>query len=155
MSCRGETRPTRSASSRLFSHPGIGLVHSRLSLVDLNPRSARPFWDRSGRYCLVYEAARAAIMTSALDGVSRILVVQGLRHRSAPIRVTPRCDKSPQMPPSRANVASPQGCTGKPDPACHFVRSHEPEVLRCSQTHEGGCFVPVEEIVHKERKKLP
>jgi asparagine synthase (glutamine-hydrolysing) len=34
--------------------PGVGLVHTRLSLVDLNARSNQPFWDRTGRYCLVY-----------------------------------------------------------------------------------------------------
>ncbi len=34
--------------------PGIGLVHTRLSLVDLNERSNQPFWDANHRYCLVY-----------------------------------------------------------------------------------------------------
>jgi len=33
---------------------GIGLAHTRLSLLDLHPRSNQPFWDRRGRYCLVY-----------------------------------------------------------------------------------------------------
>jgi len=33
---------------------GIGLVHTRLSLLDLSPRSNQPFWDRARRYCLVY-----------------------------------------------------------------------------------------------------
>ncbi len=33
---------------------GVGLVHQRLSLLDLNSRSDQPFWDESGRYCLVY-----------------------------------------------------------------------------------------------------
>jgi len=33
---------------------GIGLAHTRLSLVDLSPRSNQPFWDASKRYCLVY-----------------------------------------------------------------------------------------------------
>ena len=33
---------------------GIGLAHTRLSLVDLNPRSNQPFWDGSNRYCLVF-----------------------------------------------------------------------------------------------------
>jgi asparagine synthase (glutamine-hydrolysing) len=37
-----------------FSEPGIGLVHTRLSLLDLNERSNQPFWDRERRYCLVY-----------------------------------------------------------------------------------------------------
>ncbi|UCG52302.1 MAG: asparagine synthase (glutamine-hydrolyzing) [Candidatus Latescibacterota bacterium] len=34
--------------------PGIGLVHTRLTLLDLNPRSNQPLWDRSKRYALVY-----------------------------------------------------------------------------------------------------
>ena len=33
---------------------GIGLVHTRLSLLDLNTRSNQPFWDKERRYCLVY-----------------------------------------------------------------------------------------------------
>jgi asparagine synthase (glutamine-hydrolysing) len=32
----------------------IGLAYTRLALLDLNPRSNQPFWDRSHRYCLVY-----------------------------------------------------------------------------------------------------
>jgi asparagine synthase (glutamine-hydrolysing) len=38
----------------IFSDPGVGLVHARLSLIDLNERSNQPFWDRQRRYCLVY-----------------------------------------------------------------------------------------------------
>jgi len=38
----------------IHADPGVGLVHTRLSLVDLNERSNQPFWDRTGRYCLVY-----------------------------------------------------------------------------------------------------
>ena len=38
----------------VFASEGIGLVHTRLSLIDLNPRSHQPFWDKSGRYTLVY-----------------------------------------------------------------------------------------------------
>lgn len=38
----------------LHAEPGVGLVHTRLSLVDLDERSNQPFWDRTGRYCLVY-----------------------------------------------------------------------------------------------------
>ena len=34
--------------------PGIGLVHTRLSLLDLNERSNQPFWDKSKRFALVY-----------------------------------------------------------------------------------------------------
>jgi asparagine synthase (glutamine-hydrolysing) len=37
-----------------YAAPGIGLVHTRLSLLDLNSRSNQPFWDRSHRHCLVY-----------------------------------------------------------------------------------------------------
>lgn len=33
---------------------GVGFAHTRLSLVDLDERSNQPFWDPSGRYCLVY-----------------------------------------------------------------------------------------------------
>ncbi len=40
--------------SGTFADRGVGLVHTRLSLVDLNERSNQPFWDASGRYCLVY-----------------------------------------------------------------------------------------------------
>jgi asparagine synthase (glutamine-hydrolysing) len=38
----------------IVAAPGVGLVHTRLSLIDLNARSNQPFWDREGRYCLVY-----------------------------------------------------------------------------------------------------
>ncbi len=38
----------------IFADKGIGLVHTRLSLLDLNPRSNQPFWDQQRRYCLVY-----------------------------------------------------------------------------------------------------
>ena len=34
--------------------PGIGLAHTRLALLDLNPRSAQPFWDNNREHCLVY-----------------------------------------------------------------------------------------------------
>lgn len=37
-----------------YSRPGVALVHTRLSLVDPNPRSDQPFFDRSGRYALIY-----------------------------------------------------------------------------------------------------
>lgn len=36
------------------SADGIGLVHTRLALVDLDRRSDQPFWDRSSRFALVY-----------------------------------------------------------------------------------------------------
>jgi asparagine synthase (glutamine-hydrolysing) len=38
----------------IYAAGGIGLVHTRLSLIDLNARSNQPFWDRERRYCLVY-----------------------------------------------------------------------------------------------------
>ncbi len=38
----------------VFREPGVGLAHTRLSLLDLSPRSNQPFWDGSQRYCLVY-----------------------------------------------------------------------------------------------------
>jgi asparagine synthase (glutamine-hydrolysing) len=38
----------------MHAEPGVGLVHTRLSLVDLDERRAQPFWDRSGRHCLLY-----------------------------------------------------------------------------------------------------
>jgi asparagine synthase (glutamine-hydrolysing) len=38
----------------IHSEPGVGLVHTRLSLLDLTARSNQPFWDRERRYCLVY-----------------------------------------------------------------------------------------------------
>jgi len=38
----------------IYAARGIGLVHTRLSLLDLNTRSNQPFWDKERRYCLVY-----------------------------------------------------------------------------------------------------
>jgi len=38
----------------IYSNPGIGLVHTRLSLIDLTARSNQPLWDQSGRYVIVY-----------------------------------------------------------------------------------------------------
>jgi asparagine synthase (glutamine-hydrolysing) len=38
----------------IYVGKGIGLAHTRLSLVDLNPRSNQPFWDETGRYVLVF-----------------------------------------------------------------------------------------------------
>ena len=40
--------------SGIYHEPGIGLAHTRLSLVDLDPRSNQPFWDAEGRHCVVY-----------------------------------------------------------------------------------------------------
>lgn len=41
-------------SHGIYSDHGVGLAHTRLSLLDLTPRSDQPFWDRQRRYCLVY-----------------------------------------------------------------------------------------------------
>ena len=63
-----ETRPCESTlrrSAELINHrgpdghgvfvgAGIGLAHTRLSLVDPTERSNQPLWDTNGRYCLVY-----------------------------------------------------------------------------------------------------
>ena len=38
----------------MFAGPGVGLVHTRLSLLDLNERSNQPFWDKEKRFALVY-----------------------------------------------------------------------------------------------------
>ena len=40
-------------STGIYHEAGIGLAHTRLSLVDLDPRSDQPLWDREGRYCLL------------------------------------------------------------------------------------------------------
>ena len=40
--------------SGIHREPGLGLVHTRLSLLDLQPRSNQPFWDSHNRYALVY-----------------------------------------------------------------------------------------------------
>jgi asparagine synthase (glutamine-hydrolysing) len=37
-----------------FAEPGVALVHTRLSLLDLSDRSNQPFWDREKRCALVY-----------------------------------------------------------------------------------------------------
>lgn len=41
-------------NSAVFSAPGIGLAHTRLSLLDPKERSHQPFWDRSHRFGIVY-----------------------------------------------------------------------------------------------------
>jgi asparagine synthase (glutamine-hydrolysing) len=38
----------------MFAEPGVGLVHTRLSLLDLSERSNQPFWDKEKRLALVY-----------------------------------------------------------------------------------------------------
>lgn len=37
-----------------YSDAAISLVHTRLSLVDLESRANQPMWDRKRRYCIVY-----------------------------------------------------------------------------------------------------
>lgn len=60
--------------SGIYSQPGVGLVHTRLSLVDLNPRSNQPFWDKTGRFGLVYNGEiynyQAIKSRLAAEGVS-------------------------------------------------------------------------------------
>ena len=41
-------------STGVYNDKGIGLAHTRLSLLDLSSRSDQPFWDAEGRYCIVY-----------------------------------------------------------------------------------------------------
>jgi asparagine synthase (glutamine-hydrolysing) len=41
-------------SAGSYQNAGIGLVHTRLSLLDLSRRSDQPFWDEQQRYALVY-----------------------------------------------------------------------------------------------------
>ena len=55
--------------SGIDSAPGAALVHTRLSLVDLNERSNQPFRDDTGRYSLVYngELYDYAALRSALE----------------------------------------------------------------------------------------
>ncbi len=38
----------------VYAGPGIGMAHTRLSLLDLTERSNQPFWDREGRHALVF-----------------------------------------------------------------------------------------------------
>jgi asparagine synthase (glutamine-hydrolysing) len=38
----------------IHAEPGLGLVHTRLALLDLSERGRQPFWDAEQRYCLVY-----------------------------------------------------------------------------------------------------
>jgi asparagine synthase (glutamine-hydrolysing) len=38
----------------VYAAPGFGVAHTRLTLVDPDPRSNQPFWDETGRYVLVY-----------------------------------------------------------------------------------------------------
>ncbi len=40
--------------SGIYEGDGMGLVHTRLSLLDLNERSNQPFWDPTQRFVIVY-----------------------------------------------------------------------------------------------------
>ena len=40
--------------SAYWSHDDIALGHARLSIIDTGPSSNQPFWDDTGRYCLIY-----------------------------------------------------------------------------------------------------
>jgi len=57
--------------SGIFAADGVGLVHTRLSLVDLNERSNQPFWDDTGRYVLIYngELYDYGALKSKLEGL--------------------------------------------------------------------------------------
>lgn len=37
-----------------FSHDDIALGHARLSIIDTGPSSNQPFWNETGRYCIVF-----------------------------------------------------------------------------------------------------
>lgn len=41
-------------ASGIHADVGVGLCHTRLSLLDLSERGRQPFWDPDRRYCLVY-----------------------------------------------------------------------------------------------------
>ncbi|MBK8187798.1 MAG: hypothetical protein IPK77_11485 [Cellvibrio sp.] len=38
----------------MYVDTGIGLAHTRLSIIDISDRSNQPFWDESGRYCIIF-----------------------------------------------------------------------------------------------------
>lgn len=52
----------------------IALLHTRLSLVDLQPRGNQPMWDASGRYAIVYNGE-----LYAYDGLRQELQGHGFR----------------------------------------------------------------------------
>jgi len=41
-------------SAGWYAAPGVGLAHTRLSFLDVDPRSNQPFWDDERRYCLLF-----------------------------------------------------------------------------------------------------
>jgi asparagine synthase (glutamine-hydrolysing) len=61
----------------IHAEPGLGLVHTRLSLVDLDRRSDQPFRDESGRYTLLYNGE-----LYESDGLRRRLARLGHRFRT-------------------------------------------------------------------------
>jgi asparagine synthase (glutamine-hydrolysing) len=38
----------------IYAAEGIGFAHTRLSFLDVDSRSNQPFWDATGRYCLLF-----------------------------------------------------------------------------------------------------
>jgi len=78
----------------IHSAPGIGLVHSRLSLVDLQQRSDQPMWNAERSHCLVYngeiynyQALRKELVdrgisfntTSDTEVLLQLLIIDGVR----------------------------------------------------------------------------
>lgn len=41
-------------ASGIHAEPGVGFAHTRLSFLDVDPRSNQPLWDATGRYCVVF-----------------------------------------------------------------------------------------------------
>jgi asparagine synthase (glutamine-hydrolysing) len=58
-------------SAGIFNGSGIGLAHTRLSLLDLSSRGNQPFWDEAHRYALVYngEIYNFRSLRSELEGL--------------------------------------------------------------------------------------
>jgi asparagine synthase (glutamine-hydrolysing) len=85
----------------VFRAPGLGLVHTRLSLLDLSERGNQPFWDEQRRHALVYngevynflelrrelESAGVAFST----GSDTEVVLKGIVHHGLD-RVLPRLE---------------------------------------------------------------
>ena len=78
----------------IYSAPGIGLVHTRLSLVDLQQRSDQPMWNAERSHCLVYngeiynyQALRKELVdrgiklntTSDTEVLLQLLIVDGIK----------------------------------------------------------------------------
>src|SRR4051812_35567565 len=58
-------------SAGIHRSAGIGLVHTRLSLLDLSSRSNQPFWDEQRRYALIYngEIYNFQLLRAELEGL--------------------------------------------------------------------------------------